>query len=163
MTTTRPIVSDPALLKRVAAGKSLVVVPVETNVAPAEIVRAAVQSYGLPTYPGDGLLMFLVALPVALSVASSEVDPALGVVLLVALALGSIGIFMVLVPLVRRLSARALLAQVDLADAIVVSLPHSDVTIEAGTFHPQWGRESKVRARHLSSMWALAVESQTRS
>lgn len=148
---------DDRAVKRVGTGRSLLITPPEVNLAPEQIRHAARRCFGVPFYLFDVFALFLATLVVAMVSPRLFDSP-----LVAALVPFVLPVFVLLVlPLGRRASARALLARVDLARAIETDLPNPAIEEAAAEYRPQWGSKSRARSSHLVWLWALAQDATT--
>lgn len=141
-------------IKRASVGKTMIVAHPDQNLAPAGIRQACNQSYGPPFYLLD--LVILVGISFACGVLAIATENRTAQVVLSLAAVAIPAAVMVLVPLMRRIESKDVLSRLDLDNALEVDLPNAEIELEASRLTRQWGRESKVRAEHLTAAWSLA-------
>lgn len=146
---------DDAAIKRASVGKTMIVAHPDQNLAPAEIRHACNQSFGPPLYLLDVAIYALMSFSIAMMTFATN-DPTTWM-LLMAASFAVPVTALVLVPLARRIESKDVLARLDLDNALEVDLPHAEIELEASRLTRQWGRESKVRRRHLEAAWSLAA------
>ena len=145
---------DDRAIKRASVGRTMIVAHPDQNLAPAEIRQACNQSYGPPVYMLD--IIIIASISFALGGLALAVDSKTAATLLSLAAFAVPAAILILVPIARRIEAKDVLSRLDLDNALEVDLPHAEIELEASRLTRQWGRESKVRRRHLEAAWSLA-------